>query len=335
MGRIIGAAVLVIVAIALLILAWPQLFGLGQAWVVAQAVSLRGLAVAVGLVVVVGFTLIALLAPVARRFTAGLAIVVLAFCAVNVLVLSTRGFGDEGFQSTTASDITVLSWNTLGDAPSPEVIAQLAIDTGAEVIALPETTRDTGAAVAQLLGDAGLPMNSYTVAYDEVSKARSTTLLISATLGDYLVDETRQTTATLPSLVATPADGTGPVIVAVHVVAPIPGEFENWRTDLDWLASACASGNVILAGDFNSTLDHYAGLGVDGGTIGTCRDAAEATDNGALGTWPALLPALLGAPIDHVMASPNWRVTGMRVVQSHDGFGSDHRPILVQLSPAG
>ena len=31
----------------------------------------------------------------------------------------------------------------------------------------------------------------------------------------------------------------------------------------------------------------------------------------------------------------NWRVSGMRVIASHDGYGSDHRPILVQLSPAG
>jgi endonuclease/exonuclease/phosphatase (EEP) superfamily protein YafD len=335
MGRILGAALLVLVAVALLILAWPQLFGLATAPVIAQIVSLRGLAVAVGLVAVVAFTLLALLAPVARRFAASLAVLVLAFCAINTIVLSTRGFGDEGFQSATDSDITVLAWNTLGDAPSPEDIAQLAIDTGAEVISLPETTRATGLAVAQLLADAGKPMAHFTLAYDEIAKSRSTTLLISVDLGEYTVDETALTTATLPSAVAVPVAGTGPTIVAVHAVAPVPGEMQNWRSDLDWLAAACAGGNVILAGDFNSTLDHYSGLGVDGGTIGACRDAGEVSDNGAVGTWPAVLPAILGAPIDHVMATPNWRVTGMRVVQSHDGYGSDHRPVLVQLTPAG
>jgi endonuclease/exonuclease/phosphatase (EEP) superfamily protein YafD len=62
-------------------------------------------------------------------------------------------------------------------------------------------------------------------------------------------------------------------------------------------------------------------------------DAGDATGNAAVGTWPTNLPALLGAPIDHVMATPGWRITGMRVVTNWDGAGSDHRPIVVQLSP--
>jgi endonuclease/exonuclease/phosphatase (EEP) superfamily protein YafD len=335
MARILAAALVVLVAGALLVLAWPQLFGLATAPVIAQVVSLRALAVLVGVVAVVGLTLLALLSPRARRFLASLALVMLVFCAVNVAVLSSRGFGDEAFETVAERDVTVLSWNTLGDAPSPELIAQLALETGADVVALPETTRATALEVAGLMTAAGVPMAHFTAAYDEVSKARSTSLLISFELGEYAADETAVTTATLPSLVATPVDGTGPIIVAVHAVAPIPGEMGHWRSDLQWLAGRCTGGDVILAGDFNSTLDHYGGLGTDGGTLGTCVDAALASDNAAVGTWPTQLPALLGAPIDHVMVSPNWRVSGMRVVQSHDGYGSDHRPVLVQLSPAG
>ena len=58
---------------------------------------------------------------------------------------------------------------------------------------------------------------------------------------------------------------------------------------------------MILAGDFNATLDHMAGLGVDGGDArraATTPRARPATR--AVGTWPTALPALLGAPIDHV-----------------------------------
>ncbi|MFZ2964829.1 MAG: endonuclease/exonuclease/phosphatase family protein [Rhodoglobus sp.] len=335
MTRILAAALLVVAAGVLLVLAWPQLFGLATAPVIAQLVSLRALVVVVGLVAVVALTLVALLSAGARRFLASLALAALVFCAINVVVLATRGFGNEAFETRSDSDITVLVWNTLGDAPSPELIAQLALESGADVIALPETTRATALEVARLMTDAGAPMAHFTAAYDEVSKSRSTSLLISVELGEYAADETAVTTATLPSLVATPVDGTGPIVVAVHAVAPIPGEMEHWRTALRWLAGRCTGGNVILAGDFNSTLDHYGGLGTDGGTLGTCEDAALATDNGAIGTWPTQLPAILGAPIDHVMASPDWRVSGMRVVQSHDGYGSDHRPVLVQLSPAG
>ena len=334
--RFLAAVVIVAVAAALIVAVWPQVFGLANQPVVAQVVSLRGLAAAVALVLVVALTLAALIARGARRFAASLAIAMLAFVLVTAAVLSTRGFGSPGFESSTDNDVTVLSWNTLGDAPGSDVIAELALDTGAEVVVLPETTRATGLEVAELMSEGGHPMALFTSAYDEISKARSTTLLISVDLGEYQADETAVTTAVLPSLVATPVDGTGPTIVAVHAVAPIPGEMEHWRDDLAWLGGACGTDNVIMAGDFNSTIDHYSGLATSAGaTIGDCADAADATGNAAVGTWPAALPALLGAPIDHVMSTPNWRVTGFRVVQSHDGDGSDHRPVLAQLSPAG
>jgi endonuclease/exonuclease/phosphatase (EEP) superfamily protein YafD len=334
--RFLAAVVIVVVAAALVVALWPQVFALAGAPVVAQVVSLRGLAAAVALVLVVGFTLAALISGAARRFAASLAIAMLCFVLVTAAVLSTRGFGNPGFESATDSDVTVLSWNTLGDAPGSEAIAALALDTGAEIVVLPETSRATGLEVAGIMGDAGKPMALFTSAYDEVSKARSTTLLISVDLGEYQADESLVTTSVLPTVVATPVDGTGPTILAVHAVAPVPGEMQHWRDDLQWLKGACSGSNVIMAGDMNSTLDHYSGLATsDGATIGDCADAADATGNAAVGTWPAALPALLGAPIDHVMATANWRVTGFRVIQSHDGDGSDHRPVLAQLSPAG
>ena len=76
-------------------------------------------------------------------------------------------------------------------------------------------------------------------------------------------------------------------------------------------------------------------LGLDGGTLGHCHDAASETGNGSVGTWSTEMPALLGAPIDHVMASPHWRRTGSLVLRSLDDSGSDHRPLIVQLEPAG
>jgi len=332
--RILSATFIVAIAAALIIAAWPQLFSLEQTLGVAQVVSMRGLAAAVAFVAVVGLTLISLLSPQALRFTASLAVVALAFSALTLAVLATRGFGSPGFETKADGDITVLSWNTLGEAPGASTIADLVIANDADIVTLPETTREFGIEVAQLLSQAGRPMWAHTVAYDEVSKSRSTTVLISIDLGEYDVDTSTRTTATLPSVVATPQNGEGPTIVAVHAVAPIRGEMANWRSDLAWLAEQCRTSNVILAGDFNSTIDHYASLN-DGGdfALGSCLDAASVTNNAAVGTWPTQLPALLGAPIDHVMASNNWTATGMRVVESHDGFGSDHRPIVAILSP--
>jgi endonuclease/exonuclease/phosphatase (EEP) superfamily protein YafD len=109
----------------------------------------------------------------------------------------------------------------------------------------------------------------------------------------------------------------------------------RWRDDLSWLADQCGDGeNVILAGDFNATIDHMSRLGVGGGTLGHCHDVASETGNGSIGTWPTDLPALVGSPIDHVMASEDWRPTGSIVLRSLDGSGSDHRPLIVQLEPA-
>ena len=332
--RILAAAVLVVLALALLVIAWPQLFGQQRTPGVAQLVSLRGIAIAVAGVGVVALGFVMVLSTRIRRFAASVAVLLLGFALINAAVLATRGIGDMGFATAAPRSVTVLAWNTLGDAPGADAIAQLAIDSGADVVSLPETTRATGQAVDDAMGLGGRPMQAFTIAFDEVSKARSTTLLISTALGPYVVDEAEPNSAVLPTVIARPADGGGPTIMAVHLVAPIPGEMAHWTDDLAWLSSACSEPSTIIAGDFNSTLDHFSGLATaDGATLGDCVDAASVTDNAGVGTWPTALPALLGSPIDHVMATPNWNVTGMRVIENYDKYGSDHRPVLAQLTP--
>lgn len=332
--RIFAAAVLLALAAGLVVAVWPQLLGLERQPVVAQLVSLRGLGVALAAALVVFFTLVALITPPFRRFAASIALLLLVFCAVTIAVLSTRGFGGGGLQTTAVQDVIVLSWNTQGDAPGAEAIAELAEKADADVVALPETSAETAEIVAAILTEAGHPMQTLHLSLDDISKARTTSLLISTDLGEYRRDDSAGTTDTLPSLLAVPADGTGPVFVAAHPVAPVPGEMAAWRDGLSWLADRCAGQDVILAGDLNSTLDHYAGLGTEGLDLGRCRDAARATDNAALGTWPTFLPQLIGAPIDHVMATPDWDIVGFRVIGSRDGDGSDHRPVVAQLRPA-
>lgn len=337
-GRILAVVVVLAAAVGLLILAWPQLFGLQRADGIAQAVALRGALGALALLAMLLLVLLAMLWRRARRWLAAMAILLIAFAGAQAWVLGARGFGGQGFQTPSEGAVTVLSWNTLGDAPGPEAIAELVRESGADVVALPETTYETGAEVVAILAAGGTPMQQFTYAYDTVSASKSTTLLVSAELGAYEADLSRPTTAVLPSVVATPVDGVGPTLVAVHAVAPIRGEMDGWREDLEWLAEVCAIPGAIVAGDLNSTVDHWAGLAdpaVDGADVGACRDAAIATGSGALGTWPTWLPAVVGAPIDHVLTTPGWTTTGFRVVGSRDGHGSDHRPVLAQLEPAG
>lgn len=334
-GRLLAAAVTLTLAALLLIACWPQLFGIERVIGVAQLVSLRGIAALVAVLLAALLTLIALLAGRARRFFAGLALLLLAFTVVSAGVLAVRGFGAQE-AAATDDDLVVLAWNTLGDEPGAERIAQLAVEFEADVVALPETSAEAGASVQALMAAAGHPMQLFIEQTDQISKARSTVLLISSALGSYREDETVGTTPTLPSVVAVPVDGDGPTIVATHPVAPVPGEMRNWRAGLDWLAERCAdpASDVIVAGDLNSTIDHWAGLGSDVG-LASCADVARAVGAAAVGTWPTLLPPLLGAPIDHVLATSAWEPVDFRVLDAYDDAGSDHRPIVATLHPAG
>jgi endonuclease/exonuclease/phosphatase (EEP) superfamily protein YafD len=338
-------------AAALLVLTWPQLFDLHNTIGIAHVVSLRGLVVAASAAVLVVLLLLALVRPL-RRMVGTLAVLVVLFAAANAGILAFRGVGQPpGGAAATAAEapsaptgpeaITVLSWNTLGDAPGAAAIAALALAEGADVVALPETTEATGVAIAEAMRTADQPMWVHTIAFDEVSKARSTTLLISPELGDYTVSSEvgagpPGNTNVLPTVVATPVSGDGPTIIAVHAVAPIQWEMSNWRSDLDWLATQCAGEDVIMAGDFNATIDHMAGRSSTGAAaLGQCEDAAVSASAGSVGTWPTNAPALLGSPIDHVLATPNWEAERVSVIESSDNAGSDHRPIVARLVHGG
>ena len=337
--RILGWAIVLGTSLVAAVLLWPQGFGLQNQWIAAHVVALRGAAAVVAGATAVVFALLALVAP-ARRFALAMTAVLLAFSIGNAGILAVRGFGASADEAAAAADsLTVLSWNTLGEVPDAATIAGLALDEGADVIVLPETTEPLGEEIAIAMRDGGRPMWVHTQFFDQVAKARSTTILISPDLGDYeVVNEPWPgppgNTNTLPSVVAEPVDGGGPRIVAVHAVAPIRWELRNWRSDLDWLAEQCAGEDVVMAGDFNATLDHFAGRGTDGGDLGRCRDAAVEAGAGALGTWPTAVPQVLGSPIDHVLATPGWKVDGFRVLDGYDDAGSDHRPIVATLSPA-
>ncbi|WP_395242674.1 endonuclease/exonuclease/phosphatase family protein [Agromyces sp. MMS24-K17] len=338
------------------ILVWPQAVGLNDQWIAAHVVALRGAGAIGAVALAVVAAALTLVRPV-RRAAIAVAAILAFFAAGNAAVLAVRGFGGgadapTGAAATADGDVTVLSWNTLGEVPEVGVVVDLAVSEGADVIVLPETTEEFGEDLAVAMRDAGDPMWVHTQSFDHISKARSTTLLVSPRLGDYTVVSAEwpgppDNTNTLPTVVAVPVNGVGPEIIAVHAVAPIRWELRNWRSDLDWLASLCdpdgsglgtaggGDAGVIMAGDFNATLDHFAGRGVDGGNLGACHDAAAATGSAALGTWPTDVPSWLGSPIDHVLATDDWQVSSFRVVDELDDAGSDHRPVVARLAPTG
>lgn len=329
--KVISAAALVTIAAILLVVAWPSLFGVTLAPYVAQLVALRSLVALVALITAGMLLIVALASRRARRFTAAVALMLLAFAAVNAAVQSLRGFGGDPVPEAAASgEWTVVAWNTLGEAVEPELIAALALDEAADVVVLPETRGATAEAAAVLMRDAGRPMWVYTLAFDEVAAARSTSVLVSADIGEYVVDESVGNTRVLPSIVLRPDGHDGPSLIGVHPVAPIPSQLENWRADLAWVDSVCRGERVILAGDLNATFDHFTALG-DANGLGECDSAAITTGNGAVGTWPTFLPAELGAPIDHIMTTDDLEVTAFEVLRGLDVGSSDHRPIVARI----
>src|SRR6476660_3383018 len=134
------AAAVLLLGVAALVVAWPSLFGLAGAPVIAQLVSLRGASSLVAVVAAVAMLIVAASFPVARRLLAGLAVIAIAFAAVNLAVLSTRGFATDALPAPADDEIVVVAWNTLGDATGPGVIAELAVAERADVVVLPETT---------------------------------------------------------------------------------------------------------------------------------------------------------------------------------------------------
>ncbi|WP_127819882.1 endonuclease/exonuclease/phosphatase family protein [Microbacterium sp. CPCC 204701] len=340
MLRLLGILATVLCAIAAAVVTWPGFFRVERVFPIAQVVSFRGIVVLFFAAALVLALLLAIARPV-RGFALALALVAgLAVVANGSIIVLRGGTGTEPLPVKAEESVRVMTWNTAGPATSPDTIAKIAVAMDADIVALPETTIETGEKVAIAMRDLGHRMWAHH-AEDHSTEwdAGSTTLLISPELGDYAVIESSldgsSNTSTVPSAVAMPTTGDGPVVVAVHAVAPRPSYMQSWRDDLRWLADQCGDTNVIMAGDFNATVDHMSGLGMGGATLGHCTDGALATGNGALGTWSVGIHPLLGAPIDHVMASRHWRASGSVVLRSLDESGSDHRPLIVQYEPAG
>lgn len=340
MLRLLGIIVTVLFAIATAIVSWPQFFRLEQVTPVAQIVSMRGVLVVAFAALTLLFLLLALARPM-RGFAMSVALVAGIGAIAGGVTLGMRGYG-ESLPPETESSVRVMTWNTAGDATGAYQIAQSAVAMDADIIALPETAQTVGEDVAVEMRELGRPMWVHHVQYNkDIERGPQswvTTILISPDLGDYAVidssDDGTSNTGMLPSAVVMPVDGTGPTVVAVHAIAPRPAYMDSWQQDLRWIADQCPQDlNVIIAGDFNATLDHMSPLAAGSGQLGYCHDAAAATGNGAVGTWPTDVPSLLSTPIDHVMHSDHWRATGSVVLTTLDGTGSDHRPLIVQLEP--
>lgn len=316
--RVLVWVAAVLVGGALVALAVPVASGV---FPVAQVVSFRallgaGAAAAVTVLVAIPWSRRRLL-PVALAFALG--------AAAQGAVLVVRSSPQEAVAAGPHDEVVVLSFNTL-DTVGAEVLADLVLAQHADVVVLPETSATVATSTAQRLAAAGRPMQVLTTD-GHTSFIAGTALLVSPDVGTYPVADALPTR--LGSLRAEPAEPAGsPVLVAAHPMAPISrGSMPTWRTETGLIADACASTpGAIVAGDLNATLDHPSLQ-----DLGPCVDAARAAGVAASGTWPATVPTMFAAPIDHVLVDARiWHVTGFEVLPPTGS--SDHRPIVATLA---
>lgn len=332
--RLIGPLITLLVCIPMVILVtWPQAFGAQSLPGIAQLVAFRApLALAFLVGAVIAAALFRMLRPRTRLLAgiaAGIAVAALAAAVGNAGVLVARGSSAMDVASLPDGDLTVLVWNTQSGATSPADVAELVVETQADVVSLPEMDEDAAAEVTQLVALEGIPMTAMTTRAIAGSLEKSwipTSLLIADELGSYELDPAAGSTPGLPSGVWRPVDGEGPVIVAAHPAPPLPESMNDWSTGLRWITAQCRAlgPEVIVAGDFNATVDHL--------DLGYCQDAAAQADAAATGTWPSTVPGWLASPIDHVVTGPAWAVLGAQVITPSRPGGTDHRPIVAVLN---
>lgn len=338
---------------------------LSVAYPFAQLIALRsGLVVGFGLMALVtgASALIRILRREGGRRTTAVALILLIAAGGHAWVLCSRGLGnDEGAPAALApagsisadpadwdGGLTAFSFNTHYSEAHKVELAVAIRRAAAEVVVLPETSAEYGQAIADLLAQDGL---RYTVfsAGDQKDDADPTTVLVSAVIGDY---EQAQAPAgaghgTVLLRPAGEAELNGhrrPTILGVHTHAPVPGSMEEWLASVEVVVGQCRGDGsdgdgsdgagrgpepgLVVAGDFNATLDHAPMK-----DLGGCADAGLEAGIGGVSTWPTSShTTLLGSPIDHVLAdSSAWRTRSASVLTLS---GSDHRALVVELAAA-
>jgi endonuclease/exonuclease/phosphatase (EEP) superfamily protein YafD len=309
----------------------PGAGGLSGRWPWVAVVSFRGsvavLAAACALVAGVA-VLVVRRHRVTRTVFAALTVVGVLAAAGELTVMGVRGyFPVHPGGAAPVDGLTVVVTNTEHSGADAADLARLYLSVGADVISMPETDPTLAADVAQRLRAAGATFQVFGVAGQ--GYITPTSLLVSDRLGRY-----RQVNADgddIGEVMAEPVGGAAgrPTLVAVHPQAPVSPYFTPiWAADTHRAVATCRdSADVILAGDFNSSVDHPALR-----NLGGCADAAQAVGASAVATWPQWLPRFFGASLDHVITTrARWRPVAAWVEPI---VGSDHRALVTRLLPA-
>jgi len=310
--RLVGTVVWLAVA-PFAVWAVVRLFGLERGYPAVQLIAFTPYVAAVAWIP-------ALAAGLTRRWRA------VAVAGVAVLVLGSsvlpRSFADP--DEGTGTPLRVMAANLLAGKADAEFLVDLVRTERVDVLALQEYTPDAedglaAAGLGQLLPyRISFPLTGVvgSAVYSRFPVRDGGLRLNPGGFGQ------ARATVVVPGAASV-------TVESIHPSAPWNAETTSlWKQGLLRQQPATVDGPIrVLAGDFNSTLDHAALRGLlDTGY----RDAASVAGAGLTPTWPyepgdRWIP---GVTLDHVFAD---RRIGVRAFHATTVPGSDHRAILADL----
>lgn len=320
--RLLGALVFTALSAVVVL---PDLLGLDGRTPFAQQVAFRPWFLLVGVVIVGVLALAPQLRRREARRRARLALAPFTVGALAVLLVGAglvlpRVVADP--LPTSGTPLTVLTVNVYeGNADQAE-IADLIARQQPDLVSLTEAGEPYLRGLAPLVEPLGYRIEVSTQASTDVTAVIA---LVSDRLGE-VTFRVGEETASFPYLEVT-GGGLGDLrFVAYHASAPVAGQIPRWRADLALLSQWCAGPTpAIIAGDFNSTLDHSA---LRAGMTG-CNDAAAQRGAGLEPTWsPTDRTQVFGPQIDRVVSTDGIEAETFSV---QDVTGSDHRAVATRL----
>jgi endonuclease/exonuclease/phosphatase (EEP) superfamily protein YafD len=300
--------------VAVLVLLPDLVFGLDQYGPFAQLVSFRP--------VLAGAVLAGALAVGCRRRSRLRPLVVgpVVVVAVAVALVLPRTVADP--PASVGRPFTVVSFNTLEGGADIGALRDLIRTEQPDVVSLSEAGDGFRSRLLPAVETLGYRVHTSTG--PGTPDMSGITALTAGRLGDVRVQVRAE--SSVPYLELSGA-GLGDLrVVAFHSRAPLPGLMSVWRRDLAQLPRWCSgSPPVVVAGDFNATLDHSA---LRNGMSG-CADSADQRGAGLIPTWDLSASMRgIGPQIDHVIVT---RGIGTESFQVVDIPGSDHRAIVSRL----
>jgi endonuclease/exonuclease/phosphatase (EEP) superfamily protein YafD len=253
-----------------------------------------------------------------RRWRAAAVVAVLA--AVLAIHVVPRGLADDG-GATAGPRLRVLTSNMQFGGADPAAIVGLVRTHRVDLLALQEFTWPA----RQRLAEAGLDDLLPHAVTNPSDGANGTAVYSRYPVRFEGLRERASTFDQMRLVVSVP--GTAPLAVeSVHPCAPWGRPAEAcWSHDVADQPPAGGDRLHLLLGDFNATLDHEPLRRV----IATgYRDAADATGNGFVPTWPFDGDPVPPVTIDHVLVDRRARVVGYEV---YTVSNTDHRAVYAEL----